>query len=39
MATPRDLWVIGIVGLLWSAMGAVDYVMTQTGNLPERLYA
>ena len=30
--TPWQLWVIGIVGLLWSAMGAMDYVMTQTAN-------
>jgi hypothetical protein len=30
--TPLHLWVIGVVGLLWSAMGAVDYLMTQTRN-------
>ena len=30
--TPWHLWVIGIVALLWSAMGALDYVMTQTMN-------
>ena len=29
---PWHLWVIGITGLLWSAMGAMDYVMTQTRN-------
>ena len=29
---PWHLWVIGIVGTLWSAMGAMDYVMTQTRN-------
>ncbi len=34
--TPRHLWVVGIVGLLWDAMGAFDYVMTQTRN-PEYL--
>jgi hypothetical protein len=27
--TPWHLWVIGIVGTLWSAMGAMDYVMTK----------
>ena len=27
--TPWHLWVIGIVGLLWSAMGAFDYLMTE----------
>lgn len=26
---PWHLWVIGIVGFLWSAMGAMDYVMTK----------
>jgi hypothetical protein len=30
--TPWHLWVIGIVAVLWSAMGAFDYVMTQTKN-------
>ena len=30
--TPWHLWLIGIVGLLWNAMGAFDYVMTQTKN-------
>ena len=30
--TPRHLWVIGIVTLLWNAMGAFDYLMTQTQN-------
>ena len=31
-ATPWHLWVIGIVALLWSGMGALDYFMTQTRN-------
>jgi len=30
--TPWHLWVVGIAGFLWSAMGAMDYVMTQTHN-------
>ena len=30
--TPWHLWVVGIVYLLWSAMGALDYTMTQTRN-------
>jgi ABC-type xylose transport system permease subunit len=30
--TPRHLWVIGIVALLWNCIGAFDYVMTQTKN-------
>ncbi len=30
--TPLHLWIIGIVGLLWSSMGAMDYIMTQTKN-------
>lgn len=29
---PWHLWAIGIVGLLWNAIGAVDYTMTQTHN-------
>ena len=29
---PWHLWVIGVVALLWNAMGALDYVMTQTRN-------
>jgi hypothetical protein len=29
---PWHFWLISIVGLLWSSMGAVDYVMTQTKN-------
>lgn len=30
--TPKHLWAIGIVTLLWNAMGAFDYLMTQTQN-------
>lgn len=30
--TPWHLWAVGIVGLLWNAVGAFDYVMTQTQN-------
>ena len=30
--TPRHLWVVGGIALLWNAMGAMDYVMTQTKN-------
>jgi len=30
--TPWHLWVVGIIAALWSAMGAVDYVMTETKN-------
>ena len=29
---PWHFWVISIVGFLWSLMGAMDYVMTQTRN-------
>lgn len=28
-ATPRHLWVVGILALIWNAFGAFDYVMTQ----------
>ena len=30
--TPWHLWLTGIVGFLWSSMGILDYVMTQTKN-------
>ena len=30
--TPRHLWVVGIVSLLWNAGGAIDYVMFHTKN-------
>ncbi len=32
LKTPLHLWIVGIVSLLWNAMGAFDYVMTQTRN-------
>ncbi len=31
-ATPRHLWVVGVIAVLWNAFGAMDYVMTQTQN-------
>jgi len=30
--TPMHLWIIGVVTLLWNAMGAFDYLMTKTHN-------
>ncbi len=30
--TPIHLWIVGIAALLWSLIGAVDYLMTQTKN-------
>ena len=30
--TPWHLWLVGVVGLLWSAIGAMDFVMTQMKN-------
>ena len=30
--TPRHLWVVGILGLLWNLMGVFDYLMTETRN-------
>jgi hypothetical protein len=32
VATPWHLWVVGVVALLWNAMGALDYTMTETRN-------
>ncbi len=31
-ATPRHLWAVGVIALLWNAMGGYDFVMTQTEN-------
>jgi hypothetical protein len=31
-ATPKHLWIVGIIALLWNAVGAFDYLMTQTRN-------
>ncbi|TXS95413.1 hypothetical protein FV139_05875 [Parahaliea maris] len=31
-SAPWHLWVVGVLSLLWNAMGALDYVMTQTRN-------
>ena len=30
--TPTHLWIIGILAILWSAMGCFDYLMTQMAN-------
>jgi hypothetical protein len=30
--TPKHLWVVGILALLWNAMGCFDYFMSQTRN-------
>ena len=30
--TPWHLWAVGVVGLLWNCMGALDYTMTKTHN-------
>lgn len=30
--TPWHLWLVGALGVLWNAMGAMDYVMTKTKN-------
>jgi len=27
--TPRHLWIVGIVALLWNLLGAMDYIMTE----------
>lgn len=31
-ARPRHVWIVGIVALLWNAMGALDYTMTESRN-------
>lgn len=30
--TPIHLWILGVLALLWNAMGVFDYLMTQTHN-------
>jgi hypothetical protein len=30
--TPWHIWVVGVIALLWNAMGAFDYLMTETQN-------
>lgn len=32
VGVPKHLWMVGGVALLWNAMGAFDYLMTQTQN-------
>ena len=32
-ATPKHLWLVGILSLLWNGFGAYDYVMTEMGDL------
>ena len=29
---PWHLWLVGVAGVLWNAMGAFDYLMTETRN-------
>jgi len=31
-STPKHLWIVGVLSLLWNGFGAMDYVMTQTRN-------
>ena len=31
-STPKHLWIVGILALLWNLMGAYDYLMTETKN-------
>lgn len=31
--TPKHLWLVGILSLLWNAFGAADYTMSELGSL------
>ena len=31
-STPKHLWIVGVLAVLWNSMGAYDYLMTQTRN-------
>ena len=30
--TPAHLWIVGVLALIWSALGCTDYLMTVTAN-------
>lgn len=30
--TPKHLWIMGVISLLWNVVGAFDYLMTKTRN-------
>lgn len=30
--TPRHLWIVGVLAILWNSVGAFDYFMTETRN-------
>jgi hypothetical protein len=32
LRTPRHLWIVGALSLLWNAFGATDYLLTRMGN-------
>jgi hypothetical protein len=32
VSTPRQLWFVGVLALLWNLVGAFDYLMSQTRN-------
>ncbi|MCR8722996.1 hypothetical protein [Frigidibacter sp. ROC022] len=32
MRTPWHLWLVGVLSLAWNAMGALDYLLTETRN-------
>ena len=32
MKTPRHLWIVGVLSLLWNGLGCLDYLMTETAN-------
>ena len=34
--TPKHLWVVGILSLLWNGYGAYDYTMSHNGGLGDR---
>jgi hypothetical protein len=31
-STPRHLWIVGVLAVLWNSGGAFDYLMTETRN-------
>lgn len=32
VVTPRHVWIVGVLALLWNSVGAFDYLMTESRN-------
>ncbi|MFM5914263.1 MAG: hypothetical protein ACKOPR_05895 [Chakrabartia godavariana] len=34
ITTPKHIWIVGVLSLLWNSMGAMDYTMTRLKLIP-----